>query len=263
MRPRFPLLADFCLCIGFFTRLPCPSAALRSEPGSLANFSRAIRMLPLAGSAVGALAGITIAGALSLGLPPFLAAPLAICSLVAAGGAMHEDGLADCADGFFGGATRGRKLEIMRDSRIGTFGAVALLLALYMRIACLTVIAGQSQELAIVILIAAAALSRTAALLPLAFLPPARGEGAGFAAGKPESRALAAAACIAILFALAPVGAGASPARAVAGIALGTGAAYAVVLFAKQQIGGQTGDVAGAAQQLSEIAFYIAFAAHV
>jgi adenosylcobinamide-GDP ribazoletransferase len=263
MRLGSSLLADFCLCVGFFTRLPCPSWAQRSEPVALTNFPRAVRMVPLAGGAIGALAAITLAGGLSLGLPPVLAAPLAICSLVAAGGAMHEDGLADCADGFFGGATRSRKLEIMRDSRIGTFGTAALLLALYVRIASLTVIADQSQELAIAALVAAAAFSRTAGLLPLALLPPARGDGAGFAAGKPKSRALAAAACIAILFALAPVVAGASLARALAGIALGTAAAYAVVAFAKQQIGGQTGDVAGAAQQLSEIAFYLAFAAHI
>ncbi len=113
MRPGSSLLADFYFCLGFFTRLPFPSAASRSEPHSLVTFSRAVRMLPVAGGLVGALAAIAMAAASRFGFPPPLAAPLAICSLVLLGGAMHEDGLADCADGFLGGATRERKLEIM------------------------------------------------------------------------------------------------------------------------------------------------------
>ena len=109
MRPGSPLLADFYICLGFFTRLPLPSVATRSELHSLANFPRAVRMLPVAGGLVGALAAIAMAAASRFGFPPPLAAPLAICFLVLLGGAMHEDGLADCADGFFGGATRERQ----------------------------------------------------------------------------------------------------------------------------------------------------------
>jgi adenosylcobinamide-GDP ribazoletransferase len=263
MRPGSSLLADFYFCLGFFTRLPFPSAASRSEPHSLVTFSRAVRMVPVAGGLVGALAAIAMAAASRLGLPPPLAAPLAICALVLLGGAMHEDGLADCADGFSGGTTRERKLEIMRDSRIGTFGAVALVLSLYLRAASLALIADESLGLAIAVLMGAAALSRAASLMPLALLPPARENGAGFAAGKPERAALAVAACLAVVFALTPVVAGAYLARSLAGIAAATGAAYAIVLLARKQIGGQTGDVAGAAQQLSEIAYYLAFAAGV
>jgi adenosylcobinamide-GDP ribazoletransferase len=263
MRPGSSLLADFYFCLGFFTRLPVPSAASRSEPPSLVTFSRAVRMLPVAGGLVGTLAAIAMAAASRFGFPPPLAAPLAICSLVLLGGAMHEDGLADCADGFFCGTTRERKLEIMRDSQIGTFGAVALVLSLYLRAASLALIADESLGLAAAVLIGAAALSRTTALMPLALLPPARENGAGSAAGKPEPAALAVAACLAVVFALAPVVAGPYLARSVAGIAEATGAAYVVVLFARKQIGGQTGDVAGSAQQLSEIAFYLAFAARL
>jgi adenosylcobinamide-GDP ribazoletransferase len=261
MRARSPLLAEFCLCLALFTRIPCPSAALDGETASLTKFSRAARMVPLVGGAIGAFAAIALAGALSLGLPPLLAAPFAVCSLVAICGAIHEDGLADCADGFFGGATRERRLEIMQDSRIGTFGAAALLLALYIRVVSLAVIAGQDQELAGAALIAAAALSRTAALMPLALLSPARRNGAGVFAGKPEPLALATAGCVAFLFALAPAAAGGGLIRVLTAAALAAGAAYMVAMLAKRQIGGQTGDVAGAAQQLSEIAFYLAFAA--
>jgi adenosylcobinamide-GDP ribazoletransferase len=263
MRPGSSLLADFYFCLGFFTRLPFPSAASRSEPHSLADFPRAVRMLPVAGGLVGALAAIAMAAASGLGLPPLVAAPLAICALVLLSGALHEDGLADCADGFFGGATHERKLEIMQNSKIGAFGAVALVLSLYLRAASLALIANASLGLAGAVLIGAAALSRAASLMPLALLPPAREDGAGFAARTPERAALKVAACLAIVFALAPLVAGASLTRSLAAIAAATGAAYAIVLLARKQIGGQTGDVAGAAQQLSEIAYYLAFAAGV
>jgi adenosylcobinamide-GDP ribazoletransferase len=220
-------------------------------------------MLPVAGGLIGALAAAVMASASGLGIPPLVAAPLTICSLVLLCGAIHEDGLADCADGFFGGKNREDKLRIMGDSQIGTFGAVALALGLYLRAASLTIIASESGGLAAAVLVGAAAFSRAAALMPLALLPPARESGTGFAAGKPERRALAIATCLAVLFALAPVLAGANLSRVLAGIALGAGAAYAVVVLAKTQIGGQTGDVAGAAQQLSEIAFYLAMAVRV
>jgi adenosylcobinamide-GDP ribazoletransferase len=263
MRPGSSLLADFYFCLGFFTRLPFPSVASGSEPPSLANFSRAVRMLPVAGGLMGALAAIAMAAASRFGFPLVLTAPFAICSLALVSGAMHEDGLADCADGFFGGVTCAEKLEIMRDSRIGTFGAVALVLSLYLRGASLALIADQSLGLAYAVLIGAAALSRTEALMPLALLPPARENGIGFAARTPERAALAIAACLAVVFGFAPVVVGASLARSLAGIAAATGAAYAMVPLARKQIGGQTGDVAGAAQQLSEITYYLAFAAGV
>jgi adenosylcobinamide-GDP ribazoletransferase len=262
MSPRLSLLADFYSCLAFFTRLPLPSAASTSRH-SLADFPRAVRMVPVAGGLLGALAAIAMAAASVFGFPPPLAAPFAICALVLLTGAMHEDGLADCADGFFGGATRERKLEIMQDSGIGTFGAVALVLSLYLRAASVALIADESLGLAGAVLIGAAALSRALSLMPLALLPPARENGAGFAAGKPERAALVIATCLAVVFALAPVVAGADLARSFAGISAATGAAYTIVLLARKQIGGQTGDVAGAAQQLSEIAYYLAFAAGV
>jgi adenosylcobinamide-GDP ribazoletransferase len=263
MRPGSSLLADFWLCLGFYTRLPIPQAARKGPPQSLANFRCAVRMLPLAGALLGAFAALILGAAFGLGFPPLLAAPLAVGCLIMLSGALHEDGLADCADGFFGGATRERKLEIMRDGQIGTFGALALLLSVYVRAASLASIAGESLGLAATVLIGAAALSRSAALIPLAILPPARQDGAGFAAGKPAPMALAAASCLAIVFALVPVAAGAGLDRTIAAIAVATGAAYAMVPLARKHIGGHTGDVAGATQQFSEIAFYLAFAARL
>jgi len=111
------------------------------------------------------------------------------------------------------------------------------------------------------VLIGAAAASRGAALIPLALLAPARVDGAGFAAGRPNQRALFVAGCLCAVFTAAPWLAGAGLARPV--IALGASAAAGVVFsaLARRQIGGQTGDVAGAAQQLAEILFYLVFAA--
>ena len=261
MRPGSSLLADFWFCVGFYTRLPVPRAWHAGAPHCFAHFSRAARLAPLAGACVGACAALVMGAAFGLGFRPLLAAPLAVGSLILLSGAMHEDGLADCADGFFGGATRECKLKIMRDSRIGTFGTLALLLSFSLRAASLALIASESLRLAGAVLLGAAALSRSAALIPLAALPPARADGAGYAAGRPQPPALAVAAILAGGFALAPLVAGAEPVRAVAAVALATGAAYAVVPLARRQIGGQTGDVAGAAQQFSEIAYYLAFAA--
>jgi adenosylcobinamide-GDP ribazoletransferase len=257
------LLTDFCICLGFFTRLPCSRAAKGAEPAILAGFSRAVRMLPVAGALLGTLAAAVLAAAQVLGLPSLLAAPLAIGALVVLSGAMHEDGLADYADGFFGGETPERKLEIMQDSRIGVFGAVALLLSLYLRVTALALIADKNLGLACAVLIGAAALSRSLALMPLFRFPPARQTGSGFAAGKPAAGAFAVAIFLAIVFALAPVSAGANLSKTLAGISLAAGCAYAMGMIAKRQIGGQTGDVAGAAQQLAEVAYYLALAARI
>jgi adenosylcobinamide-GDP ribazoletransferase len=263
MRLGSSLLADFCICLGFFTCLPCPLAPNGSDAVTLAGFSRAIRMLPVAGALLGALAAAVMAGAEALGLPSFIAAPLAIGTLVVLSGGMHEDGLADCADGFFGGETTTQKLEIMRDGRIGTFGAVALMISLYLRAASLALVAGKSLGVASAVVIGGAALSRSGLLLPLVLLKPARQSGAGFAAGKPARDAFAVAIFLATLIALAPILMGANWLKALLGIGLASGSAYAMAVLAKHEIGGQTGDVAGAAQQLAEIAYYLALAARI
>jgi adenosylcobinamide-GDP ribazoletransferase len=261
MRPGSSLLIDLLICLRFATRLPLPILGVESAPHALTGFSHALRLLPAAGAFIGALAAGALAVASALGLPPALSAPIAVGVLILLSGALHEDGLADCADGFGGGATRERKLEIMQDSRIGAFGALALALALYLRVAGLAIVSGRSVGLAIAVIIGAAALSRTAALLPLVLLPPARSGGAGFAARKPEPAALRTALSLACLFALSPVLTGGGIGRALFAIAAVSGAALAFTGFARRQIGGQTGDVAGATQQISEIAVYLVFAA--
>jgi adenosylcobinamide-GDP ribazoletransferase len=216
--------------------------------------------VPIAGAVIGLFPAFVLVAASAAGLPPSIAAPLAIATLVVVTGALHEDGLADCADGFGGGRTRARKLEIMRDSRIGTFGGCAIALSLYLRAASLSVIAGHGVELAAAVLVASAAVSRTLCLLPLTILPAARVDGAGAAAGTIDRGRYAAALAITAAIGLLPGVCGASPSRAAFAVVAAAIAALAICGIARRQVGGQTGDVAGAAQQMAEIAVLIVFA---
>ena len=242
-------LGDVADALRFFTRLPLPAA-----PPRPLDFNRIAWAAPVAGAVVGAVGAGVLALAQFLGLPALVGAALATASLIAATGALHEDGLADVADGFGGGRTRESKLEIMRDSRIGAYGAIALALALILRVSALAATLSHGFWSAAGPLIIVAAVSRAAALMPLALLDPARAEGAGAAAGRLEPVSFAAACGAALVLAVAAglftVGAG----RAIDAALAGAIAAAAMTALASRQIGGQTGDVAGAAQQWAEIA---------
>ena len=167
------LVDDLLIALRFFSRLPVPETAREREVGA-AGLSSVAAFVPVAGVIIGVGPALVLLAASVLGLPPVLAAPLAIAALVVVTGALHEDALADCADGFGGGATRERKLEIMRDSRIGAFGACALALSIYIRAVALAIVADRSPGDAALVLVAAAALSRAACLWPLAWLPHRR-----------------------------------------------------------------------------------------
>ena len=244
-------MQDLLDCLRFWSRLPLPAS------DRMPDLSRAIRMLPLAGILVALPAAVVLALARTFGLPPLVSAGLALATLVAATGALHEDGLADTADGLFGGATRERRLAIMRDSRIGTFGTLALCLSLVLRVAALAALAGISTAMAASALLAGAALSRTLGLLPLACLQPARTDGLGAGVAQPERGALQFATALAALSLLLPILAGLSVPRAIVAGGVAVVAAYAAVPLARVKIGGQTGDIAGASQQLSELAFLV------
>jgi adenosylcobinamide-GDP ribazoletransferase len=253
-RPRLaPAARDIGDALRFFTRAPLAAPS----GGAALDINRIAWAAPVAGLAVGLAGALVLALAGGLGLPPLLCAGLATAALVFATGGLHEDGLADAADGFGGGATRAGKLEIMRDSTIGAYGALALALSLILRVAALAAALDGGVWRAAIALMAVAALSRAGALTPLALLPPARVDGAGAAAGRLEMPALAAAwgAALIIAFALGLVALGVAHAL-IAALASGAGA-LAFVLLAQRQIGGQTGDVAGAAQQCAEIAAWL------
>ena len=251
------LAKDWALCLRFYTRLHWGDA----QAVEMAGFAEALRALPLAGAAIGAIGALALALSRALGLSPLLAAALGVAALVLVTGGLHEDGLADVADSFGGDATRERKLEIMRDSRIGTYGALALGLSLLLRVFALAALAERSTALAAAAMIATGGVSRAAGLAPLLMLAPSRPGGLGAAMPLPSSRALVQAAALAALLSFAPASFGAA-----SGQILGAGlaaviAAILVARLADRQIGGYTGDVLGAAQQAAEIAGLLALSA--
>ena len=245
-----PAARDVADALRFFSRLRIGEAGL-SAP---LNIDRIAWAAPLAGVVVGLIGALVLALTALLGLPLLLRAGLATAALVIATGALHEDGLADVADGFGGGATRAMKLEIMRDSRIGAYGAIAIALALILRTAALAAALDGGLWRAALSLTLVAALSRAGALTPLALLPPARADGAGAAAGRLDSNALAAAWGSALLIAVALGLVALGLAHALLAALMSGAGALLMVALARDAIGGQTGDVAGAAQQCGEIA---------
>lgn len=250
-----PWLHDLLACLRFYTRLPVPVLASESDPHGMPDFRQCVRMLPLAGAIVGLIGAGVLAGAHLAGLPSNVAAGFALVALVFATGAFHEDGLADTADGFGGGATRERKLEIMKDSRIGTYGGAALVLSLGLRWSALTaLLLSRGLQTTMIVLIGVAALSRTMALWILHALPPARQEGAAAAAGQPPADTLVIAGAFAIALFAPVLAAGFGLGQWIAAVLVAMGGVWFLAAFSRRQIGGQTGDVAGAAQQVSEIA---------
>jgi len=218
------------------------------------DLSRLAKMVPVAGALLAAIGALALALAEAVGLPPLICAGLAVGALLLVTGALHEDGLADVADGFGGGATRERKLEIMRDSRIGAYGGAALTLGLLLRVVALAALLEHGLGIAAAGMILAGAASRAAALAPLALLAPARAEGLGARAGRLAGGAVVAAAAVAAIIAVLLGLGGLGLARALLALGVAFAAAAAMAAIARRQISGQTGDVAGAAQQLAEIA---------
>lgn len=241
--------AEAWLAIILLTRLPAPRLV------SLPGMGAAVWAYPLAGLAVGSASAAVLLAGLGLGLPPMLAAGLALATGILITGGLHEDGLADLADGFGGGADRARKLAIMRDSRVGSYGVLALVLSVGLRWQAVATMAAADPTGAALSLIGVAAASRAAPAVALALLPPAREEGLGRGASAPP-RAAVLAACLLATACLATTTGRAAPlvmlAMALGGIAVGR--------LAQRQIGGQTGDVLGAVQQAAEIAALLVLA---
>jgi adenosylcobinamide-GDP ribazoletransferase len=241
MPPLQKLLSDIALCLVFFTRLPLPHFETKDSV-----FARAIWAAPVIGLAVALIGGIVYALAVLLGLAAGPAAALALAAMMAATGCLHEDGLSDTADGFGGGKDREKKLEIMRDSRIGSYGACALAFSILLRWSAVSEL---GSPLAVFWgLIAAHAASR--ALLPafMLMLPPARTDGLSAGVGAISSDTALSAAALGALALLALGLSGAIAAALCLGIVF-----FLFRSLCLGQIGGQTGDTTGALQQAGEI----------
>lgn len=231
------MLDDLLTALTLLTRLPVGRFAQGSASPDLA---RSVWAFPVVGAVVGALGGIAYWLAHWLGMPPFLAGAWTLAAMLLVTGAFHEDGLADTADGFGGGRTRERKLEIMRDSRIGSYGALALGLSLLIRVGAIATLAVPGPVAGA--LIAAAVLGRASMILLLLLLRPARPDGMASAmATIPRWSALSGLAFAAVLpFLCLPTG------TAIVTVVAALLSALAVARLARSQIGGHSGDVLGA-----------------
>ncbi|RWA65684.1 adenosylcobinamide-GDP ribazoletransferase [Mesorhizobium sp.] len=244
---NFPLslrqvLDDIALCLVFFTRLPLPVFDFRGR-----SLAAAIWAAPVAGLAVGLIGAVVYATAERFGLAMGPAAALALAATLLTTGCLHEDGLSDVADGFGGGKSRGGKLEIMRDSRIGAYGASALALSLLIRWSAISEFADPTQ--ALLTLIAAHAASRGLLGAFMHLLPPARSDGLSAGAGSVSAEAAIVGAVLGAIPLLLLGPGGAIVAIVLLGLLF---AAFRALCL--NQIDGQTGDTIGALQQLGEIA---------
>ena len=243
---------DFKTAVAFLTRLPMP----HPDGAMPQNFVRAHRMFPVVGALIGAAVGLLCLGLRYLGVPDLAAAALALGGSAIVTGALHEDGLADVADGFGGGRNPESKLEIMRDSRLGTYGAVVLLVSFAAKLSALAAI---PDGYVVPALIAAHALAR--GILPFMSLnlPYARNDGLARNAGQPDLSTAGFAIIFALLLALLSLSWSNALLSALAAALSGLGIAW----LAQRQIGGQTGDVLGGAEQVGETAILVLLAARL
>lgn len=249
---------DLARSIGFLSRVPVPGRFFRNHDGSL---SRAAGVFPLAGLLIALPGAAGFSLLLALRVEPLLAAfvTLGIQTLIT--GALHEDGLTDTSDGIGGGRTRERVLEIMRDSRIGSYGATALVLSYGLRAAGLLSLGSHLGPTAAGFsIVAIAAVSRAAMIWHWSMLPQARRDGVAASVGMPEQSAVVlalATAAITMLVIIGPVGGIMAIVLMLVFAALAT---YGLTHYIGGKIGGHTGDTIGATQQCAEMAALFALA---
>lgn len=231
-------LTELAAAFALLTRLPVPRQPLAIE-------ANAAWAYPIVGATVGAIGGGVYWIAVTCSFPAALAAIVALLAMVLATGALHEDGLADFADGL-AGTTSADRLSIMRDRRTGTYGAVALIFSLGVRATALALMA--TPGLVLLALIVAGAAGRTSAVLLMAALPPARGDGLSASVGRPSRNigGIAMAFTFLLGWLLLSFGLSVLVVAVAAAVALGIGG------YARSKLGGQTGDVLGAAIQITE-----------
>lgn len=232
------MILDLRLAFGFLTRWPMKLPGLLPE-GAMA---RAMWAFPLVGAFIGSVSGAVFLLA-RRALPDWPSALLAIAAAIVLTGALHEDGLADCADGFGGGRDKDGKLAIMRDSRIGTYGALALILSVSLRLSAIAACRHLPAALFI-----AHCLGRTALPVMMRLLPPAGSSGIAAGIGRPGWPS--------VTIALA-IGVGLTiwfyQLNAFRPLLAALVASACMALLARRQIGGFTGDVLGATEQAVEI----------
>jgi adenosylcobinamide-GDP ribazoletransferase len=251
------LITDTARALGFLTRLPVPSRYFEGDEGSLVQVSRAF---PLAGFAAALPAALFLLISPWLNFPSPLAAVIAVAISVGTTGALHEDGLADMADGFFGCKDTEQRLEIMKDSRTGAYGVLILVLSVLLKVfalASLLTFGGMTAALA---LLAAGVAARTALVWHWGELESARSGGVADIAGKPDEESLSFALLTGLPLAGALTLTGFGLSATVLTAVFVVIASIAFARLCRDKIGGFTGDTLGSASQIAEIAALIALA---
>lgn len=244
---------DLLIALSLLTRLPVPDPIWEDK---VHTHAAAAWAYPLAGAAV-ALPAMILAGmGPRLSLPSEVTALLVIAVLILLTGAMHEDGLADTADGFWGGWEPARRLEIMKDSAIGSYGVLALLVVIGTQWAALSTLIASDHVFFVLLL--SAMISRAAMGFAMYGLPPARRDGLSHRTGQPDTGALmiSTAMCLIGSFVFAPF------ALVLLWAVISFGTTAAMMRLARHKISGQTGDVLGAIQLLTQAALWVAAAAY-
>ena len=248
---------DLARSLGFLSRVPIPARFFAGHDGSI---SRAGRAFPLAGLLLALPAALLLWLLLEWEAEPLLAALVALAVITLLSGALHEDGLADAADGLGGGRDKEQALSIMKDSRTGSYGAIALILSYALRGTALASLAAVSPALPTLALLAGAAFSRALMVAHWHALPPARAGGVAAGAGKPDAQArtlaLASGALASLLLLVPSV-----PIVPILGaILLSSVSVFGFTRYVDRRIGGHTGDTIGASQQAGDIVFLVALA---
>jgi adenosylcobinamide-GDP ribazoletransferase len=255
---KFRPFPELLLSLSFLTRLPIPFLRTLDAP----PLAQAMRFFPVAGFLIGCVTASSLWVLHWLGVPNLLAAALTCAVTILLTGALHEDGLADSFDGLFGGKNTDHRLEIMRDSRIGTYGALALGLALLMRVGAFEALLDLPFWKILALVAASASFSRAMMVDLMWATKHARSDGLSKYAGRPSRNSA--------LFAIFVGGAVVAFAcvqfqSAIGVVAILAAAAVTGVIrrSAMRLIGGQTGDICGAVQVLSELAMLMAFTATI
>lgn len=249
-----PLVADLQMGLRFFSRLPA-GAGGHTRP----DLARMAPALPFTSLVIGLLPAALLMLAGWSGVPAYFAAGLGVAAMVAVTGAMPEDALADAADGLFGGDSIERRLEIMKDSRHGTYGVAALVLYLVLRVAALGALVLANPLEAAGIWLAATILARSGSLWLSVELPAAREGGAAASVGRVGRGSFAIGAIFAALLSFVVAGPFVGVLGLLAGLAAAAGTVAAWSWACRRLLGGQTGDMIGALHALIEVAVLTAF----
>jgi adenosylcobinamide-GDP ribazoletransferase len=249
------LVNDTMRALAFLSRLPIPQRWFEGYDGSL---SSTVRGFPLAGMLIALPASLVLLIAHALDLPEIISALLIIIALIITAGALHEDGLADVADGFYGGTSVDRRLEIMKDSATGSYGVLALIVSVFLRTALLATIFDEIGTIhAVAVIIGTEAASRSVMAKFWQSLPSVRAGGVADQAGAPTAEAANFAMILGAVVLAVSYGAARGPLAIVIAACLTALVFFGFSALCREKIGGQTGDTLGAMQQLATISLLL------